>query len=65
MPYRLSQKVIGLRADDVLHRDPAFERCNLDDTQHDEQIDDETAAALASLNNAHLCGHCFPDGKFA
>jgi len=65
MPYRLSQKLLSSEADDVLHRDPAFERCNLDDSQHDEQIDDETAAALASMSNAKLCRHCFPDGKFA
>jgi hypothetical protein len=64
MPYRLSQKNLKSEADDVLHHDPPFEECNLDDSQHDEQVDDETAAALASMSNARLCGHCFPSGEF-
>ena len=63
VPYRLSQKLLSSRADDVLHLDPAHEECNLDDSQHDEEVDDETAAALASAGTAGLCGHCFPAGE--
>jgi len=62
MPYRLSQKRSG-PADDVLHGEHPTESCNLDDSQHDEEVDDETAAALASAGIAGLCGHCFADGK--
>jgi len=65
MPYRLSQKILSSEADDVLHGEHPTEACNTDDTQHDEAIDDETAAALASMSNARLCRHCFKDGTFA
>jgi hypothetical protein len=64
MTYRLSQKILSDVADDVLHHDPAFEECNLDDSQHDEAIDDATAAALVKNGALHLCGHCFPTGEF-
>ena len=64
MPYRLSHKRLTSVADDMLHHDPAHEECNLDDTQHDEQIDDATAVALAKRGMIGLCGHCFPLGTF-
>ena len=65
MNYRLSQKVLESDIDDVLHLDPAFEQCNLDDSQHDEAVDEATARALAEKGYVHLCGHCFPEGIFA
>lgn len=65
MTYRLSHKILTSKADDVLHHDPAFEECNLDASQHDEEIDAATATALAEDGAIGLCGHCFPDGTFA
>lgn len=62
MPYRISHKDLSTEADDVLHRDPATEQCNLDDTQNDKAVDDLTAVSLTARGMVGLCGHCFPEG---
>lgn len=64
MNYRLNQKVLESDVDDVLHLDPAFEECNLDDTKNDKVVDALTAAALHERGHVRLCGHCFKDGVF-
>lgn len=47
---------------DVLHRNPG-EACNLDDTEAEQAVDDETAAALQLGGFVRLCGHCYPPEK--
>lgn len=50
---------------DVLHRNPAMEQCNLDDAKARSHVDPKTAAALVSSGQAKTCEHCMPlvDGE--
>ena len=62
MEYRLSVKKAGDR-DDTLHKWPATEQCNLDDSQKDGPVTPEVAQELANAG-VRLCGHCFVEGAF-
>ena len=60
--YRLSVKKAGDR-DDMLHKDPATEQCNLDDTQKDGPVTPTVAVELAE-DGVRLCKYCFTKGVF-
>lgn len=47
----------------TLHRDPATERCNLDETDRDEAVDEMTAGRLLDAGDAAPCAYCFPKGE--
>jgi hypothetical protein len=44
----------------TVHRWPAFEECNLDDTEADISVDTSTAAHLIDKGEARPCEHCRP-----
>ena len=56
LPFVLNKNV---DRENVLHRFPAFEQCNLDDAAKLEHIDAETADALINMGEARRCEHCF------
>lgn len=57
MSFRLVEKE-GEPA--VLHRDPAREECNLDDSDADRKV---TVDELDELDvDTRRCGHCFREG---
>lgn len=43
---------------DVVHRLPGFEECNLDDAKDRQDVDAKTAAALIASGHARACEHC-------
>jgi hypothetical protein len=57
MPYRLNH---NFGAKDTMHIEHPFERCNTDDAEDMETVDDETAAALIAIGGVELCRHCRP-----
>jgi hypothetical protein len=44
----------------TIHKWPAFEECNLDDTEADIAVDESTGAHLIDKGEAVYCEHCFP-----
>lgn len=56
--FRLVQR----EGEDTLHRWPATEQCNLDDTERDTalEISEEQAFELITGKTVHACKHCFP-----
>jgi hypothetical protein len=56
--FRLVQR----DGEDTLHRWPALEQCNLDDTERDTALDigPEEAAKLIEGGTVHACKHCRP-----
>ena len=44
----------------TLHRFPAFETCNLDDTDKLVYLDDRELNEMADTGKARRCEHCFP-----
>jgi hypothetical protein len=44
----------------TVHKLPAFEECNLDDTDADIKVDVSTGAHLVDKGEARFCEHCFP-----
>jgi len=56
--YRLVQRA-GV---DTLHKWPATERCNLDDTERDTGLDVSETQAWELVGNGTVlaCQHCFP-----
>lgn len=45
----------------TLHKHPAGEACNLDDSDSDISVDEFTAAAVIEKGDAVRCQHCWPD----
>jgi hypothetical protein len=45
---------------DTVHRWPATESCNLDDTDNDLEISEDEAWQLITGGSADACQHCFP-----
>jgi hypothetical protein len=60
MPFKLNVN----QGVNTLHLEHPWEVCQTDDAEGMKEVDDETAAALASMSNARLCKHCFKDGVF-
>lgn len=54
--YRLVER----DGEDVLHRWPAHEECNLDDSASDYRVSAETADYLVAHGTVRRCKHCFP-----
>lgn len=58
--YRLVQR----DGEDTLHRWPATERCNLDDTDRDTALELDVDAAMLLITGSdptvHACHYCFP-----
>lgn len=49
----------------TLHRWPAFEECNLDDTEAEVSVDVSTGAHLIDIGDARWCEHCRPQTEVA
>lgn len=43
---------------DVVHRSPTIEACNVDDAKDRQNVDAKTAAALIASGEARPCEHC-------
>lgn len=43
----------------TIHRYPAFEACNLDDTDAEIAVDESTGSHLVDKGEARFCEHCF------
>jgi len=58
----MSYRLVRRDGVDTLHRWPALEQCNLDDTDRDEalKVSSEDAAKLIVGGSADPCGHCQP-----
>jgi len=58
--FRLVQR----SGEDTLHRWPAHEVCNLDDSERDSALEISEAQAweLVGKGTVHACQHCFPPG---
>lgn len=44
----------------TIHKHPASEECNLDDTDAEIGVDVSTGAHLVDTGEARFCEHCFP-----
>jgi len=58
MTYKLNRNPDG---EDVLHRHPSFEECNLDDAEALVELGQDTGDKMIADNTVHLCQHCFPE----
>jgi hypothetical protein len=55
-------RLVERDGEDVLHRWPAYEECNLDDSAVDYRVSEEAADYLVAHGTVRRCKHCFPDG---
>jgi hypothetical protein len=53
-------RIVTREGADTLHRWPATESCNLDDTEADRQITEEDGWLMVTGGTAAACRHCFP-----
>jgi len=62
MTYKLNRNPAG---EDVLHRHPSFEECNLDDAEALVELGQDTGDKLIANGTVRKCAHCFQEDESA